>query len=108
MEERTRRAVEESKAAGDRIRANREQKQQERIPNENDAHCLIDAIVLNTLNGLDEDQINLEYPDDPKSTKEALNSAKSDEWRTAIKDELKSIADMHVYTLVRSPKAAGS
>jgi hypothetical protein len=104
MEEPTLRAVEESKAAGDRIRANREQKRGERIPNENDAHCLIDAIVLNTLNGLDEDQINLEYPDDLKSTKEALNSAKSDEWRTAIKDELKSIADMHVYTLV--PRSA--
>jgi hypothetical protein len=46
-------------------------------------------------------QINLEYPDDPQSTDEALNSPNAPEWRAAISDELKSIKDMNVYTLVQ-------
>jgi hypothetical protein len=39
-------------------------------------------------------------PDDPQSTAEALSSPKAEEWRAAIDDELKSIKDMKVYTLV--------
>ncbi|KAF7342817.1 Retrovirus-related Pol polyprotein from transposon TNT 1-94 [Mycena sanguinolenta] len=97
--ERNRRAVEESKAAGERIRANRQAKRQERAPNGNDAYCLIDDIVLKALLS-DVSQINIECPNDPQSVAEAFASPQADEWRSAISDELKSIKDMNVYKLV--------
>jgi hypothetical protein len=46
----------------------------------------------------------LEHPDDPKSAKEALDSTLAEEWLAAMHDELKSIKEMGVYTLV--PRAA--
>jgi hypothetical protein len=95
--------VQEAKDAGERIRANREAKRREHVPNENDAHALIDAIALHALTA-DDAQLNLEHPDDPKSAKEALDSALAEEWLAAMHDKLKYIQEMGVYTLV--PRAA--
>ncbi len=102
-EDRLRRAVEEAKEAGERIRANRAAKCQEHVPNENDAHALIDAIALHALLA-DDAQLNLEHPDDPKSAKDALASPLADELMAAMCDELKSIKEMGVYVLV--PRSA--
>ena len=99
--DRIRHAVEESKAAGDRVRANRKLKRQEHTANADDAtfQALIDNIVLTAL--ADEyPQINLEYPDDPRSATEALGTPEADKWQAAMLDELKSIKEMGVYTLV--------
>jgi hypothetical protein len=102
-EERLRRAVEEAKDAGERVRANREAKRREHVPNENDAHALIDAIALHALTA-DDAQLNLEHPDDPKSAKDALASPLAHEWLEAMHDELESIKEMGVYVLV--PRSA--
>ncbi len=101
LEERIRKAVRESTDAGNRLRADREARKrarQEHIPNEDDVHALIDGIVLATLT--EDENINLEFPEEPKSTKEALESDQSAEWHAAIQEELKSIQDMGVYDLV--------
>jgi type IV secretory pathway VirB10-like protein len=83
-EERLRRAVEEAKDAGDRIRANREVKRRGYVPNENDAHALIDAITLHALIA-DDSQLNLEHPDDPKSTKTLLQAhSHTNGWRRCM------------------------
>jgi hypothetical protein len=99
VNDRLRRAMEEAKDAGERVKANREAKRQGYVPNENDAHALIDAITLHALTA-DESQLNLEYPDDPKSAKEALESQLAHEWLAAMHEELNSIKEMGVYVLV--------
>ncbi|VDC00050.1 unnamed protein product [Peniophora sp. CBMAI 1063] len=102
IEERVRQAVQESTESGNRIRQtraqNRANRADEHIPNENDAHSLIDGIVMSMLSS--DVGINLEYPDDPKSLKEALESDEADHWLEGIHEELDSIRDMNVYDLV--------
>jgi hypothetical protein len=97
--EKLHRAVEESKTAGERVKANREARRQERSRDDDDTLSAVDTAILHAFFS-DDSQINLEHPDDPRSTAEALLSPKAAEWRAAIDDELKSIKDMKVYTLV--------
>ncbi len=78
------------------------QAEQQGIPNEDDAHSLVDNIILASLHN--DNQINLECPSDPKSTDEALASNQSGEWRSAIEEELSSIKSMEVYELVPRSK----
>jgi hypothetical protein len=65
-------------------------------------------VVLKTVRGIfplealhpDDFHINIEYPQDPRSVAEALRSPKAAEWSEAMQEELKSIKDMGVFTLV--------
>jgi hypothetical protein len=77
-----RRAVEESKTAGERVKANREARRQERSQNDDDTLSAVDTAILHTFFS-DDSQINLEHVDDPHSTAEALSSPKAAEWRAS-------------------------
>jgi Reverse transcriptase (RNA-dependent DNA polymerase) len=44
--------------------------------------------------------VDLEYPDDPASLQEALDSSEADDWRKAMAEEFASIKEMGVYKLI--------
>ena len=51
--------------------------------------------------------INVSYPDEPKSVKEALASEDASHWSAALQEEFASIKSMGVYKLVPRSAAAG-
>jgi hypothetical protein len=112
------RAVLESAAAGERLREARRQARMVEVPDIDNIPCQnipIDEDVLleevspppDTKEELEEIMaalanapVDLEYPDDPASLQEALDSSEADDWRRAMADEFASIKEMGVYKLI--------
>jgi Reverse transcriptase (RNA-dependent DNA polymerase) len=49
---------------------------------------------------LEDSPVNITYPEEPVSVKEALGSSEGKEWSAALQDEFKSLKEMGVYKLV--------
>lgn len=120
------RAVEESREAGRRIRAQRAEKrlnveeardvnmEGENIQNHNDNIQNIDANIPDLANIASLEQIehllvaaealdnpiSLDLGDEPQTWRQAQESADAKRWEDAYRDELKSLKDMGVYKLI--------
>lgn len=116
---RVRQAVEESAAAGARVKEARQARRSARVAARSPA-VEADIAALAELFGdvsswSDADialaatlQLDSEYQDDPVSLREALDGPFGSHWTGAIKEELKSIKDLEVYELIpRSEVPAG-
>jgi Reverse transcriptase (RNA-dependent DNA polymerase) len=67
-----------------------------------DQTLLVDerALFEELLTALPESVIDVEYPNDPRTLREALNSEHAEQWRAAFNEELNSLRDLGVYKLI--------
>jgi len=65
-----------------------------------DPNRKIEHILSAIANNTNIDPSDLNFDDDPKSWKEATESHDADKWEAAYRDELRSLKEMKVYTLV--------
>ncbi|CDO77251.1 hypothetical protein BN946_scf184753.g1 [Trametes cinnabarina] len=88
------RAVAECKASSERARSERDARTAARSATDSSALSDLDHALAATL------QLDHDYAGDPTSLKEALSSAFSQEWTTALKEEFASIKELGVYKLI--------